>query len=437
MHLIRDIFSAFRPSADRAYDTAQQALDAERSRVMLAYVGFVYPIFYGLDLFVYPECWREFGAIRAVLCLFALTVLTLGGRLIPETMVHRAAIVASIAATFGVALMCALSEGFGSLYIVGMILCYMAIATIEIYRPAQLLLVLLALSLAYFALNALVPSETDARKAAAAAFFVGGAVLFCAISSALLEKNRRELFAVNSLIMRQNADLERAHKHQGQFLSTVSHELRSPVNSVLGFAELIEQRESALHDKSRANLRRIRESGQRLLRFINDLLDLSKAEAGRMEIHLCRFDLMAVVQEVAEATRALVLHRSVSVEVVGPSELFIRSDELRVRQILTNLASNAAKFTERGRITISILVTQGVSLEVADTGAGIPEESREAIFEAFRQAGVSAGGTGLGLSIVDHLVTLLGGTIELDSELGKGSTFRVHLGQIAVGAAAA
>lgn len=436
MSLIRDILDTFRPASDPAYDAAQRTLDARRSRVMLCYVAIAYPLFYGLDMVVYPEKWLAFGLIRALLALVSLLVLLFAPRLCSERVVHGITISLAIAATLAVAFMCALTEGFGSLYVVGMIICYLAITTMELLRPLQLTVVLSALSVCYGAINALRSEPLDSRKLVAALAFVAGAELFCVISAAMLEKTRRDLFAANALLRRQNEDLERARQHQGQFLSTVSHELRSPVNSVLGFVELIEAREKTLQDKSRANLVRIRESAQRLLRFINDLLDLSKAEAGRMEIHLADFELTTVMQEVAEATRALVVGRDVQVEVHAPASLTVRSDELRVRQILTNLASNAAKFTESGRIAIVLRPGRDVTIEVSDTGAGIPEESRKLIFEAFRQVGVSAGGTGLGLSIVEHLVELLGGSIELESELGRGSTFRVHLGSIAVGAAA-
>lgn len=436
MGLTRDILSAFRPASGRLYDSAQRPIDAMRSRVMLFYVGIPYPAFYALDLVMYRERWREFGLLRAALSTCSLLMLALSGRGIGERALRRAACTLAFAATLGVAFMCARTEGFASLYVVGMLLCYLAIAMIELFRPLTLACVLGTLSAAYFALNSVLPAQFDARNATAAAFFVLGATLFCVISAALLEKNRRELFAMNALLMRQNEDLERARAHQTQFLSMVSHELRSPVASVLGFVELIESRERDLSDKSRGHLQRIRESAHRLLQFINDLLDLSKAEAGRMEITLSEFDLVAVAQEVAEATRALVVNRDIQVEVVSPPSLSVRSDELRIRQILTNLTSNAAKFTESGRITIAVLDQQGVSIEVTDTGMGIPEDSRHAIFEAFRQAGVSTGGTGLGLSIVDHLVKLLHGRVELESELGRGSTFRVCLGPIAMEAAA-
>lgn len=396
---------------------------------MLGYVGVAYPTFFALDLFVYPERSLEFGVLRALHAILGLSGLLLHGRVLgPRATLHLAQ-ASAISATTCVAVMCTATEGFGSLYVVGMLICFLAISTIEVFRPLQLLGVLSAISTAYVCLNHRF-TDVQPRQEVAAVSFVAGAILFCGISAVLTERARRELFQANADLREKNRDLEHARAMQEQFLSTVSHELRSPVNSMLGFVELVEQRELGLQPKSQANLVRIKESGRRLLGFINDLLDLSKAEAGRMELHLSSFDLIAIVQEVADATRALLLRRDLPVVVQGPPTLRVHSDALRIRQILINLATNAAKFTETGRITLAVYERDGVSLEVIDTGPGIAEDSRQIIFEAFRQVGISSGGTGLGLSIVQHLVQLLGGEIELESEPGSGSTFRVKLGHI-------
>jgi len=438
MSLVRilNILAALGRSPDPAYRRAQQSLAEQRSVVMLGYVGIAYPAFYALDLCVYPALWRELGWIRALHCVLGLSTLLLGRRLLSAAAFLRMARVSAISATLSVGLMCALSEGFSSLYVVGMILCFMAISTIEIFRPAALLVTLASITASYCFLNSVLPEEVDVGHAIASTSFAAGAVLFCGLASLLSEKHHRDLFHANARLTEKNLALEEARQHQGQFLSMISHELRSPVNSMLGFIELVEGREASLQPKSRANLTRVRESGRRLLGLINDLLDLSKAEAGRLELHPTSFDLMAVVREVAEATRALVLQRGVEVVVRGPAALSVSSDEQRLRQILTNLASNAAKFTEQGQITLSVFEEDGVTLEVSDTGPGIAPEAHALVFEAFRQVGISAGGTGLGLSIVQRFVQLLGGTIELESEPGRGAAFRVRLGHIKTRAAA-
>jgi signal transduction histidine kinase len=192
------------------------------------------------------------------------------------------------------------------------------------------------------------------------------------------------------------------------------------------------ERELGLHQKSRDNLSRIQQSSRHLLRLVNDLLDLAKTEAGRMELDISSFDLAPLVHEVADQTRALISDRAVVVHADAPS-CMIRSDATRLRQILVNLASNAAKFTSEGEIRISAALNRDdLVLEVSDTGVGIAAEHRELIFEAFRQVhrGLGVGGTGLGLSIVSHLVDLLKGRVEVESEVGRGSVFRVRLERV-------
>jgi signal transduction histidine kinase len=405
---------------------------------MLAYVAFVYPAFFALDLVVYPSRAREFGMIRAGILAVALPAFFLSKNNASDAVTRRVAQAISILATGGVGLMCALTDGFASLYLVGMIICFLAITTIEIFRPLGLLIWLCLLSGLYCVLCLVLPVHVSRADGIAALSFATGATLFCVIAGMVLEAQRRELFAVNSQLAEQNAQLDRARRHQGEFLSTVSHELRSPVNSVLGFMELLEEREKGLHEKSRADIARVKTSATRLLTLINDLLDLSKAEAGRIEIEVAPFDLVPVVRDVVEAARALIVRKDVSVRAQIPDQLIVESDEFRVRQILTNLCSNAAKFTETGEIVVSLVCDPDLTIEVRDTGIGIPEEAHEAVFRAFRQAhrGSGVGGTGLGLSIVSHLVALLGGRMELESRVGEGSTFRIRFRDIVRRAAA-
>jgi signal transduction histidine kinase len=425
-------------SKDPGYAKAQGRFDRRRGRVMLAYVAFVYPAFFALDLVVYPSRAREFGMIRAGILAVALPAFFLSKNNASDAVTRRVAQAISILATGGVGLMCALTDGFASLYLVGMIICFLAITTIEIFRPLGLLIWLCLLSGLYCVLCLVLPVHVSRADGIAALSFATGATLFCVIAGMVLEAQRRELFAVNSQLAEQNAQLDRARRHQGEFLSTVSHELRSPVNSVLGFMELLEEREKGLHEKSRADIARVKTSATRLLTLINDLLDLSKAEAGRIEIEVAPFDLVPVVRDVVEAARALIVRKDVSVRAQIPDQLIVESDEFRVRQILTNLCSNAAKFTETGEIVVSLVCDPDLTIEVRDTGIGIPEEAHEAVFQAFRQAhrGSGVGGTGLGLSIVSHLVALLGGRMELESRVGEGSTFRIRFRDIVRRAAA-
>ncbi len=229
------------------------------------------------------------------------------------------------------------------------------------------------------------------------------------------------------------------NRHKSDFLATVSHELRTPLNSIIGFSDVLASLEG-LSDKHLRYLQNIQTSGKMLLEMINDILDLAKIEAGKMEIRLSDFRIDHVLHSQCDMARPLVEKKNLDLAVdVRPGMPELHQDQSKVQQILNNLLSNAIKFTpDGGRITVRAEPAGPgyFHLVVADTGVGIAEADRTRIFEKFRQgASVSAGdamtreysGTGLGLSIVKELCKLLGGEIMLDSELGKGSIFTVRL----------
>jgi signal transduction histidine kinase len=229
-----------------------------------------------------------------------------------------------------------------------------------------------------------------------------------------------------------NRQLEEAHRLQGEFLSIVSHELRSPLHSVVGYTELVLEDEPDMAPRSRSNMQAIAQSARRLLSLINDILDFSKLRAGRMEAKVARFDLLPLLRQVLDDARALARGRELSLELETTAEaLWLESDEGKVRQILTNLLSNAVKFTDLGGVTLSADAgPTRVALLVSDTGVGIPIEQQLLVFEPFRQSdsGTRAvSGTGLGLAIVARLTALLGGNVSLESSAGQGSRFRVEL----------
>ncbi len=227
---------------------------------------------------------------------------------------------------------------------------------------------------------------------------------------------------------------ESADRLKSVFLATMSHELRTPLNSIIGFTGLLLQGLAGpLNPEQAKQLRMVRESGRHLLELINDVLDLSKIEAGQIEIASAPFDLREsihkVVQTVAPLTehKRLPLHAEIAPE-VGP----ITSDRRRVEQVLLNLLSNAIKFTESGHVRLASATADGiVRISVADTGCGIKREQMKELFQPFRQldAGLTRHyeGTGLGLAICRRLVDRLGGTISVQSEVGKGSTFSFTL----------
>jgi len=227
---------------------------------------------------------------------------------------------------------------------------------------------------------------------------------------------------------------EAANQAKSRFLANMSHELRTPLNAIIGFTRLVKRRSTdTLPQKQLDNLDKVLVSADHLLGLINDILDLSKIEAGRTEVQPASFEVEPLVDACIQTVRPLVKTQNLRlVKDVEPDLPAMLSDQDKARQILINLLSNAVKFTEEGTVTVSAQ-RQGemLVLAVKDTGIGIPEDALERIFEAFQQVDGSTtrryGGTGLGLSISRQLARLLGGDIQLESTLGEGSTFTVTL----------
>ncbi|MEX2213906.1 MAG: response regulator [Phycisphaeraceae bacterium] len=239
------------------------------------------------------------------------------------------------------------------------------------------------------------------------------------------------------LVQRTEA-LEVANRHKSEFLANMSHELRTPLNAIIGYSEMLEEEaEDSGQGEFIPDLRKIHSAGKHLLSLINDVLDLSKIEAGRMELYLETFSIQGMVEEVAVTSEKLAEKKQNKLVVVCPPDIgSMHADVTRVRQCLFNLLSNACKFTENGTIKIEvsrIAGTEGpeVRFTVNDTGIGMTPVQMATIFEAFRQADASTtrkyGGTGLGLAITQEFCLVMGGRIRVDSEAGKGSTFTIEL----------
>ncbi len=240
------------------------------------------------------------------------------------------------------------------------------------------------------------------------------------------------LSKAQSSLVERHAELEAAYQLQSEFLSIVSHELRSPLHSILGYTDLVLEDEADLRVSSKRNVLAIATSAKRLLALINDILDFSKLKAGRMESRSAAFDLERLLRDVLRDAHALVQARPLELMLDAPRELMLDSDEGKVRQVLTNLVSNAIKFTDSGSVTLRASSSpQGIQIDVIDTGFGIADDQLGLIFEPFRQASRGThhalGGTGLGLAIVSRLVDLLGGRVTVESEVGKGTRFSVSL----------
>jgi signal transduction histidine kinase len=233
--------------------------------------------------------------------------------------------------------------------------------------------------------------------------------------------------------------VERANRLKSEFLASMSHELRTPLHTIIGFAELLgEQLEGPLNPKQERFVNHIHRDSLHLLELINDILDLSKIEAGRLEIHPMPFDFEAALGEVLATVRHQAMAKSIALETHGVDPVELDADRVRVKEMLYNLLSNAVKFTpEHGVIRIQVrTVTDSagssqMEVSVADTGIGIPPEEHTSIFDAFHQVGSTTRGvregTGLGLAITKRLIEQHGGNIWVESAPGHGSRFTFTL----------
>jgi signal transduction histidine kinase len=247
-----------------------------------------------------------------------------------------------------------------------------------------------------------------------------------ATQSALAIQNARLFLEIED----KSRQLEVASQHKSEFLANMSHELRTPLNAIIGFSEVLNERMfGELNEKQDEYLKDIYASGQHLLSLINDILDLSKIEAGRMELEVTDFDLPSAIDNALILVRERASRRGIRLgRAIADRVGLIRGDERKVKQVLLNLLSNALKFTpEGGRIDVRAAVSNGmVEVSVADTGVGIAPEDQEAVFEEFRQVGTAdkkVEGTGLGLALSRKFIKLHGGRIWVKSQVATGSTF--------------
>jgi PAS domain S-box-containing protein len=259
-------------------------------------------------------------------------------------------------------------------------------------------------------------------------------------ASAQLERKVQEATAElaqqNELLRRQHIALEQASALKSQFLANMSHEFRTPLNAILGYTHmLLNGVTGPVTDAQRKSLTRIDSNSQHLLALINDILDITRIEAGRMPLNVTTFRIPDLVKEVMSELETIIRRSNLTVTSRMKGSIpAIKSDRQKVKQILLNLLSNALKFTPTGSVTMSATYDargRTVSVAVKDTGVGIPDDARVQVFEDFRQLDNSPargyGGTGLGLSICRRLAQMLSGSIELESAVGKGSTFTLRL----------
>lgn len=244
----------------------------------------------------------------------------------------------------------------------------------------------------------------------------------------LLRRNRRSLAEANE----QRERAERSEDVKRRFLANMSHEIRTPMNAVTGMTSLV--LETDLDEKQRSYLEKVRKSSDNLLQIINDILDFSKIEVGKMELEEIDFSIKEVVDQVKQVVKHKADEKGLELIVnIDPKvEDIVLGDPLRLNQVLINLAGNAIKFTEKGSVTMEVIkMGDQVKFAVMDTGIGIPPEKLRFVFDSFNQANASDtrkyGGTGLGLSISQQLVELMGGSIGIESEEGRGTTFHFEV----------
>ncbi|XBQ15072.1 MAG: ATP-binding protein [Oceanicaulis sp.] len=262
---------------------------------------------------------------------------------------------------------------------------------------------------------------------------VGTGVSLMKMLQAESEERNRKLVALAEQLGRARIEALSANQAKSEFLATMSHEIRTPLNGVLGVAQLLQ--ESGLNDEQARLVRTIRTSGEVLLRLLNDILDLSKIEAGKMELETTRFELDELVQAAWSLWRPRAEEKGLrlSVTAEGCAGASLQGDPVRLKQLLFNLVGNAIKFTKEGSVTARLTLTDigpgrtVLRAEVTDTGCGVPEAAKAKLFTAFTQADGATtrkfGGTGLGLTICKRLTDLMGGSIGFQSTEGSGSTF--------------
>jgi hypothetical protein len=249
-----------------------------------------------------------------------------------------------------------------------------------------------------------------------------------------VEERTQQLRMSNLELMQAKEHAEAADKMKSAFLATMSHELRTPLNSIIGFTGILLQGlVGPLNDEQRKQLQMVRTSANHLLSLISDVLDISKIEAGQLQISRETFDLRATIAKLVPTLRPVIEMKGLKLTVdIAPEVGALYSDARRVEQVILNLLSNAVKFTEAGSISVSCtLAGENYLLRVADTGIGIKKEHLDEMFSPFRQIDTGVNrkyeGTGLGLFICKKLLELLGGEIRVESEWQRGTTFIVSI----------
>ena len=423
----------------------EQARKAARPFRMACLLGTASAVFLGLLGQVFPSPGRRAGLAVSLAAMLAVFVLTYALSRTPSFLrCHQAIVLA------GACVISAVFTGVASLLgeprALAWFLSLVVLHIVFIYSIARLRFPTATLGgwfsaaiyLGYLAGTGALSHRALIFQAASLAIANAGGMLVCYQMDLYV---RREYVAMR---LRERAELEArrardqaeaATQAKSEFLANMSHELRTPLNAIIGFSEVLDERMFGdMNEKQAEYVRDIHDSGRHLLSLINDILDLSKVEAGRMELDVTTFDLPSAIDNALTLVRERASRHGVALGCdVDPGLGEFRGDERKFKQIMLNLLSNAVKFTpDGGRITVSARPKSPlVEVAVEDTGIGIAREDLPRVFEEFRQVGNAsarkAEGTGLGLALTKRLVELHGGSIHVESALGRGSTLTFTL----------
>lgn len=400
--------------------------------VILALV--LYILFSVLDIFIVPDYLNQIWTIRAVVVfIFILVIFFIHSKHFIKFN-QEILIVSAIACMGGLLYMFALipPSSEGRYYVALMLVIPWMYLTLGLKINNAFVLNILLLGIYNYEMISIkdYPIEIIINNN----YFLVGSSFMAIIAGYIHERNKRITYlqSLNLIYLKDKADS--ANKQKTQFYNNMSHELRTPLNIILGYSELLSEDLPKDNNKGQhASIRAIQSSGNHLLNLINDILDLSKIESGKLDLHVQLFSLAAFVDELNTSSLPLALQNDNNLIVNAPSSTInLNTDNTKLLQILLNLISNACKFTKKGDITIDIIEKlKFVIFKIRDTGVGMTESQLQNIFYEFRQADTSIsgtfGGTGLGLTISKKLAILLGGDISVTSSPDQGSEFIVKV----------
>ncbi|TVR72773.1 MAG: response regulator [Spirochaetaceae bacterium] len=416
------------------YAEEQKDRAVRNARIAAIFAAVAIMLFSFLDQIVYPDYFRTFLLIRLIVVL--LSAATLGLTYLPgaRSFGHGLGMFQYVITAFSVVVMVHLSEGYLSPYYAGVsfvLIAFLAILPMDHIRAAVVCSIIYASYIVPIAIRGGITEWAVFYNNNA---FLLGTVLLAIISSYMSTRLRIREYAARWELAQANEDLKHLDVLKSQFFANVSHEVRTPLTSIIAPVQSLYEGElGELTEEQRILLAQVYRNALRLLDMINQMLDFARFDAKKMQVKLSEVDLAAVIDDTVSAFREVAVNKSLELDYVlddPPGPIYL--DREKMDRILTNLVRNAIKFTEQGRIIVRLgRYNGGVAISVEDTGIGIPKNQVSTIFERFRQVDSTSTrryeGTGLGLTIVKESVEIQKGTVEVTSKPGQGTTFTVRL----------